>query len=505
MRRLPSSLDELKGLRAAHWGRESTGRQAERFGPAAQREQRERAIEYYGMVDTGIGWQVAHSGRTIGTTSQFNDMLSRAGRDYDVLVVGYVSRFTRNLRTAVNAWHELHEAGAVLLFCDERALSSDESAWENSARETVEAEAFSRRLSRQVRKGYEAKIRDHADQGGGLLPVGFRRAGPHKLMEPDPATMPVAIRVWEMAADGSADSTIAAETGLTLWTVRGVLRSPLYEGRLRDGRATNFPAPIDVRVIEQARNCRTSRTRIGNRVRRNRTYPLTGKGPLVCDVCDKPIKGDTRGRRNGDKITVYRHNDAARCEGWPVRETPTAILEEQVAQLFMGAAPNRESAARIRAALARPVTAPDGLTVARLDAKLRALGNELGRADLSRSSAEIVAEIESARAERQRIAAVPVEQCAVDPDEALEWLASLGTLWRETSDEGRRHLAVGTFERLGVLAGPQRGSHRIVNVQVTAEAERRGLVLALPSSLGGHCGGRYWIRTSDLTDVNRAL
>ena len=144
--RLPSSLDELKGRRAAHWGRESTGRQAERYGPAAQREQRVRAIGAYGMVDTGIEWQVAHSGRTIGTTHQFADMLARAGRDYDVLVVGYVSRFTRDLRTAVNARHQLHEAGAALLFADERVLSSDENAWENWARETVEAEAYSRRL-----------------------------------------------------------------------------------------------------------------------------------------------------------------------------------------------------------------------------------------------------------------------------------------------------------------------------------------------------------------------
>ena len=94
--RLPGSPDELAGLRAAHWGRESSGRQAERFGPAAQRAQRDEAIGRYGMGDTGIEWLVAHSGRTIGSTSQFNEMLERAGRDYDVLVVGYVSRFARN-------------------------------------------------------------------------------------------------------------------------------------------------------------------------------------------------------------------------------------------------------------------------------------------------------------------------------------------------------------------------------------------------------------------------
>ncbi|MGO9204986.1 MAG: recombinase family protein, partial [Candidatus Limnocylindrales bacterium] len=146
MKALPRSLDDLRGQRAAHWGRESTGRQADRFGPAAQRDQRERAIERYGMVDTQISWMVAHSGRTIGSTAQFAEMLACAGRDYDVLVVGYVSRFARDLETAVTARSALHAAGAAILFCDERIVTSDEDAWESWARETVEAEAYSRRL-----------------------------------------------------------------------------------------------------------------------------------------------------------------------------------------------------------------------------------------------------------------------------------------------------------------------------------------------------------------------
>jgi hypothetical protein len=35
-------------------------------------------------------------------------MLDTAGQDWEVLVVGYVSRFARDLRTAVNARHDLH-------------------------------------------------------------------------------------------------------------------------------------------------------------------------------------------------------------------------------------------------------------------------------------------------------------------------------------------------------------------------------------------------------------
>jgi len=126
--RLPRKPEDLRGLRAAHWGRESTGRQADRFGPSAQRAQRDEAITRYGMIDTGIIWMVAHSGRTIGSTSQFAEMLDGAGRDYDALVVGYVSRIARNLHTAVNLREQLHASGAVLLCADERLLSSDEDA-----------------------------------------------------------------------------------------------------------------------------------------------------------------------------------------------------------------------------------------------------------------------------------------------------------------------------------------------------------------------------------------
>ncbi len=435
------------------------------------------------MVDTGIAWQVAHSGRTIGSTSQFADMLARAGRDYDILVVGYVSRFTRDLRTAVNARHQLHEAGAALLFADERVLSSDESAWENWARETVEAEAYSRRLARSVHAGYAAKIRDYADQGGGLVPLGFRRVGERKLIEPDPGSMPAANRVWEIAAQGAADGTIAATTGLTLWSVRGVLRSPLYAGRLRDGRSTRFPAPIDAALIERAQAYRRARTRIGNRVRRNRTYPLSGNGPLVCDACGLTAKGDTRGRRNGTKITVYRHRDGPDCAGWPVREVPSELLDAQVGALLDGVAPNRHSAARIRAALRPTIVMPDRLAMARLEARLKTLAAEIVTGAQQRSSAEIVADIERARTEREALTSRPAERDEVDPDEALGWLASLEKLWRETSDEGRRHLAVATFARLGVVSGSKRGSHRIVSVEATDEAERRGLVLALPASL----------------------
>ena len=70
-RALPRSLEDLRGRRAARWIRESTAGQADNFGPDAQLEQQTRAIERWGLLDTGGAWQVAHSGRTIAATEQW--------------------------------------------------------------------------------------------------------------------------------------------------------------------------------------------------------------------------------------------------------------------------------------------------------------------------------------------------------------------------------------------------------------------------------------------------
>ena len=62
MKRLPRSLDDIGSLRAARWIRESTKGQYDRFGPASQREQQDRFIERYGLVDTRLTFQVAQIG-----------------------------------------------------------------------------------------------------------------------------------------------------------------------------------------------------------------------------------------------------------------------------------------------------------------------------------------------------------------------------------------------------------------------------------------------------------
>ena len=297
MTRLPTSLDALGGLRAARWVRESTERQVDRYGPDAQREQQDQALARYSLLDTGLAWQVAHSGRTVAGTRQFADMLARAGHDYDVLLVGYVSRFARDLRTAVNARHELHAAGAAILFADERLLSSDEEAWETWAREAVEAEAYSRRLGRRIREGYAAKRRRHADPGG-RAPYGLRRVGEPPLLEPDPAQEVTVQRAFALAAAGRIDREVVAETGLTLCTVRSMLTNPLYAGRLHDGTPTRFAPLVDPALYAAVQDRRAARTsRHPGRPARRSTYLLP---MLECAACGQRLIGNS-GR--------YRHRD----------------------------------------------------------------------------------------------------------------------------------------------------------------------------------------------------
>jgi Resolvase, N terminal domain len=143
---LPASLEDLTGLRAARWFRESTAGQYDNFGPDAQREQQDRALSRYGLLDGGLEWSVASSGwKSAWQTPTWQAMIAAAESGaFDILVVGYVSRFLRNLKqTLIAVEDHLQKAGIAVLFADERLLTSDPNQWDQFVREAHEAEAYS--------------------------------------------------------------------------------------------------------------------------------------------------------------------------------------------------------------------------------------------------------------------------------------------------------------------------------------------------------------------------
>jgi hypothetical protein len=220
---------------------------------------------------------------------------------------------------------------------------------------------------------------------------------------------------------------------------------------------------------------------------RQRIYALSDRGPLVCDGCGRPLKGRARYQRGG-AARYYRHDDS--CSAWPSAEVRAEMLEQQVGQLLRGAKPNRESAARIRAALQAPPPAMDQLRLSRIDRQLRELALELIDG-AGRSRQAILLEIDRLQSERAAAHNMAPSRPDVPTDVALDYLSDLGRLWEDTSDEARRALASSIFARLGAVGDSARQLHdrrhpavaRIVAVEVTDYAERRGLVLALPARL----------------------
>ena len=451
VRALPRSLEDLRGRRAARWIRESTAGQADNFGPDAQAEQQSRAIERWGLVDTPWAWQVAHSGRTIAATGQWAEMLEGAGRDWDVLVVGYVSRFARDLRTAVNARHDLHARGAVILFADERVLSSDEDEWERWAREAVEAEAYSRRLAKRIREGYAAKRRRLGVPGGNKAPFGTVREG--RTLRIDEPSLAVVRRVYELAAAGLTDREVGGATGLALKHVAEILTNPFYVGRLWSGEPSALGALVDQSTWEhvQALRARYSRRHRGAVTRRQ--YGLAGL--LVCAACGRHLIGHVGRYRHVDACEQFRAAVPRRIQADGETIDPRVrgesykveVYEDAIGRAFEHVAVSARLKIETVAETTRPE--PDGADAA----VLARISRERDQAALRFARDRDLCRLEAtmARLDAEAAAAAASQSRTPTPAETRAYLEALPRLWAKTSDAGRHAIAEAVFERIDVL------------------------------------------------------
>jgi DNA invertase Pin-like site-specific DNA recombinase len=464
--RLPASLDQLTGLRAARWTRESTSGQYDAFGPEAQRDQQDRAIERYGLIDTGLAWTVAHSGRTVGSTQQFRDMIEC--RDYDVLVVGYVSRFARDLRTAVNARHDLHAAGAVILFADERLLTSDDEAWDSWAREAVEAESYSRKLARRVREGYATKRR-MLGQPGGQPPLGYFRQG--RVLVPD---RPEVVRsLFADAAAGFTDRELARRASLSLHVVRSTLTNPIYIGQFRDGSPASVEAMIDTATWNRVQSVRAARNARGGRPSVRRTYTLP---MLRCASCGRGLIGDSGRYRHLEpcpEFTTARprqvnHNRLIRTPGHSYRKDRYESLIPSVLRQVgwqLDAAQLAEGAAEF-STMAAPI---DEVGLRRVEsARERALTAYRSHRDGKRLEADMT----RLDAEDLRIRSVQTDMPSWS--EVLAVLRDAPAMWEALSDAGRRRMAGELFESIDALGMRQLTVNFASGVQALVSVGAKG-------------------------------
>jgi DNA invertase Pin-like site-specific DNA recombinase len=474
LHRLPASPEDLRGLTAARWVRESTAGQYDNFGPDAQRELQDRMIERYGLVDAGLAWQSAASGRTVYLGAEFAAMVAaaRAGA-FDVLVVGYVSRFQRNLRQTLNVVEDLHAAGVVVLFCDERILSSDASRWDAFVREAHEAESFSRKHGKRVKEGLAAKRR-RLGEPGGQPPYGYTRSGKPPVLEPIAADLERVRACFLAAAEGLTDAEVAARVGLPFYTTRGILTNPIYAGRLRDGTPTQVPAVVEPGLWDRVQLARSrfSRRHPG-RSTKWRTYALS---MLHCAACGRHLTGQqNRYRHNFPCPTwlaaatppprAFRHATDKRHRGVSY---PADAFEGIVHQALGHVSANAALVADVIAALHEDTAGPDPVTLARIERD-----RDSAMARYRRDRDEVALGETMRRLDREETEAKATNVDIPTAEEAIEYLGDLARLWDEAEGSGRKQLAEALFERIDVLGVGGRTDRDQVGLAATYRVTER--------------------------------
>jgi hypothetical protein len=138
---------------------------------------------------------------------------------------------------------------------------------------------------------------------GGHPPYGFRR-NEGKLLEPNPDKAATVRAAFERSAAGALDREIADSLGLPIDTIRGMLLSPLYIGRLRDGSEAHWPGIVPLELWDKVAAIRGARaTSTGRKASPSRPYALA---MLHCVHCAKRISGDTGFYRHDRACEPYR-------------------------------------------------------------------------------------------------------------------------------------------------------------------------------------------------------
>ncbi len=408
-------------------------------------------------------------------------MLGAAQRgDFEVLLVGYVSRWQRNLRRTLELLEDtLHPAGVPVYFCDEEILSSAERNWDQLVDEAKDAERYSRRLSRRIKEGYASKRGKQRDPGG-HAPFGFRRNA-EKLLEPDPERVPVIRRIFELSAAGLPERDVAREVELPLFTVRGILTSPLYLGRLRDGELSRWSALVPEDTWRAARDVRARRaTNSGRLADPRRPYALD---MLHCVACGRRLTGDTGYYRHRDVCAAFvnarpTHRGRGRSYGHAYRQE----LYEQIVEALLGEA--SLGAGAMTGVVGEATASDHGPDRAALERIGREREHAMARY-LRDRDADALERTMSQLDRTQTAAETRPSAEAIPADLAVQYVRELPETWRKAEGgKGRQLLASALFDRIDVLG------LREATVHLSEHAVRHGLAAALSKVVGISVSGR---------------
>ena len=200
------TLEDLRGLRAEGYIRDSKKDQRDGAGPEIQRGFIERFAETYQLA-LGTSWYtefVSSYGRW-DKRLKFHQFIDDAHLDsFDVLLVHHTSRFGRNQAQCIRYKDELQSLGKIVVFVSQGIISgTDRDFLAERINETLD-EAYSRNLSQYVRAG----LADKADNGHaiGPSPLGYMTlknpSGRGAWAVTNPRTMPALLSLLSGYASG---------------------------------------------------------------------------------------------------------------------------------------------------------------------------------------------------------------------------------------------------------------------------------------------------------------
>ena len=481
-RLIPASPDDLRGLQARRYVRVSSEEQGTKYGPERQHEEIGRAVARLGLEEAGAAFVDEASGfRRSAERPALRERVAAADRgEYDVLVIAYFSRWGRDAEVALRIRRELHAAGVVLFFADEWFLSSDESQLETFVTEAAAAEVFSIKLSRTIRKTFQAKFERHGDQAGSPG-LGFvRTPQPEARLAIDPDAMPRVVALFERYAVGDVSyRELGAMTGRAEQALRGILTNPLYNGWARRHRRRpdeslqaapwRSAPPVSDELWARVSEVREMRAKAAGR-RRSRHVHLLAKR-MWCP-CGRLIRADTSRQKNGTIVRRYVHQDCAR---WPRENVVAHRLDGPIVAQVSGVRLDAVTLARIQALAGQPAPPATDLRRAQLERDLRAKATDHAARRLSTPA--YLAEHERITAEIDALAGAPGETVVGDAAEGVAALTSIKETWRDGGELERAALLGRIYRRITVDAGA------IASVELTEEAKRAGLMLAMPETV----------------------
>jgi DNA invertase Pin-like site-specific DNA recombinase len=460
-RRRDLDFRDLAGLKARGYIRESTERQADKWGPAEQRRAQERFADEWDLRFDGHYYTDLISGRSTLKRSDFKRMIADAdASEFRVLLVYDTSRFARNELDAYTYEHELHRLGITVVYVMERIISSNaETAAIKGMHHVMNAE-YSRKLSLRIEGGLREKY--EAGYANGHCPFGWSRELDQRTIRPVPDEAATVLAFSQMYASGawSLKDLAAWANGQPAHPTRDglpwnkqrlsdVLFNPVHDGLVvwHPGEEDEESKPGEhaehrirpPHLTAELARVRRDRATTARPSRAHRVY--TYSGLLECVTCGSKLWGSTT-TKGGRRMT----HPVVKCAdpSYHVVSKWDAEVEEKV----------------IGAVMLPPTW------------RTRVMGlmqRTTGDADLSSRRSKLEKELEKIRSlykvdddydersylrDRKRIqaelAALGEPEAPRDMEKAAQILGDFPRVWRGSTETTRRALLTTIFETMGI-------------------------------------------------------